>query len=220
MVTHLLVSACAFAFCAVGAARGAFIGASHLLGEQDFQDGDIPDPNSYLLANLGEESPFDRPWGFDTSELGNQFDVSFSFDLFGGQPRGGVEEETWFLTLGLFDHDSQAAGDQIAELSLNGLDMTVELNALSESYGGGDAQYNVYTVELPFLPIEDGRSGRGYPYGMIDVRLRFAAGGLFGGEPSPSNGGAIDFARLWVPSPGGSALLAIVGVVVMARRRR
>ena len=220
MLMHQVMRAGAIALCAVGTARAGFIfGDSIELGEQDFEDGAIPDPNDYLLANLDEESPFNRPWGLDSSDSDNNFDVEFSFDLFGG-PKRGFGGETWFLTLGLYDHDSSAAGEQIAELSVNWLDLTVDLNELVESKGGGDAQYNVYTIELPYLPIDERARGDGYPYGSIDVRLRFGGGGLFGGQPSPSNGGAIDFARLWVPAPGSAAvLLGGMGAVSLRRRR-
>ena len=128
------------------------------------------------------------------------------------------------LTVGLWDLDSNQAGNQIALYQVNGGDvLTAALNTAAEALNGGtggvNTEYNVFTFSLSNFAALSGGSA------TIHLTFQGPGGGLFG--PTDTNGGAILFSTLNittqssspVPEPGTWVLLAS-GISILAGRRR
>ena len=125
------------------------------------------------------------------------------------------------LTVGLWDLDSNQAGNQVGLYQVSGGDvLTSALNAAAEALHGGtgapNIEYDVFTLPLSNL----GTLSRGGP--TVHLTFQGPGGGLFG--PTDTNGGAILFSTLnittqsTVPEPGSWALLA-TGISALAGRR-
>lgn len=113
------------------------------LGEQDFADASTPTTGDFLTAGSGESSPFNGVFsGSDVT--GPNFSASWTFSYAPQSPVLGAS-----LTLGIYDHESAATGNQVASFKLNGIDLTIELNSLFESRGGASREDNVYVLTLP-----------------------------------------------------------------------
>jgi len=128
------------------------------------------------------------------------------------------------LTVGLWDLDSNQAGNQIALYQINGGDvLTSAINTAAEALNGGtgapNTEYDVFTFSLTNFGALSGGSA------TIHLTFQGPGGGLFG--PTDTNGGAILFSTLnittqspnSVPEPGTWALLAS-GIGVLAGGRR
>jgi hypothetical protein len=120
------------------------------------------------------------------------------------------------LTVGLWDLDSNQAGNQVALYQINGGDvLTSSLNTAAEALHGGtgavNAEYDVFTFSLANFGVLTG--------GSATVHLTFAGpgGGILG--PLDTNAGAILFSTLnlttqsstpppTVPEPSSLLLLA------------
>ena len=128
------------------------------------------------------------------------------------------------LTVGLWDLDSNQAGNQIALYQVNGGDvLTSAINTAAEALNGGtgsvNTQYDVFTFSLTNFGALSGGSA------TIHLTFQGPGGGLFG--PTDANGGAILFSTLNittrssspVPEPGTWVLLAS-GISILVGRRR
>lgn len=133
------------------------------------------------------------------------------------------------LTFGIYDHDSGAAGDQVAAFTVDGFDLTSELNTIMNASGGQVfptigpflSEYNVYTIDLPattFASLLDGSAA---------VSLSLQNGFAF--AATTGNNASVDFSTLAittttaaVPEPGSMAIFAIgmLGIATGRRRRR
>jgi hypothetical protein len=175
-------------------AQGAKADISITLGGQDFADGATPTTGAFLAAGAGEPAPFDGVFiGSDVT--GPNFSTSWTF-LYAAQSNviGGS------MTLGIYDHESSASGNQVASFTLNGIDLTTSLNALFESYGGGSREDNVYTLTLPGSTFTDLGTGN------VTFALTLQAPGLGILGETVFNGAALDFSTLDVTAEGTSTV--------------
>jgi hypothetical protein len=183
------------------------------LGDQDFSNGSFPDGTVYDNASAGEPLAFD---GFLGHDIFTSFSDSWTF-AYAAPP--AVTSAS--ITLGLYDHDSAAPGEQVQSFTVDGNDLTALLNAALESGGGSQIEYNTYTINLPALALPSLADG------SATFALALQGQGLAGvpgeiGNLSPQNGAGLDFATLTlVPEPSAAALLALaVSAAGMTRRRR
>ena len=199
------------------AARADFV----QLGTRHFTDGQLITGDEYSAAVAGQPAPFDD---FIGSDLAENFSASFSFN-FGPQ---AISAATF--TLGIYDADSAADGDQVGAFSINGIDQTALLNAAFNGHGGTQREYNVFTITLPSTVLVTLAGGQ------ANVSLSLVEPGLGGGPGNGSlitlfNGAGLDFSTLTytptitaaVPEPSSLALVTLAGISVclaMARRRR
>ena len=118
------------------------------LGEQDFTNGQMVGIVEYQNAQAGEPAPFDAFRGTD-STTGDTFDEAWQFVY--GPPLLPLAAAS--VQMGLYDHDSEADLGQVASCLVNGVDLSSDLDARLEYYGGGTQpflnEYNVYTLPLP-----------------------------------------------------------------------
>ena len=154
------------------------------LGEQDFTDGSTLASGAFLTAGSGEPAPFDGI--FSGADNDSNFSASWTFASYGAQPTIlGAS-----LTLGILDHESAASGSQVSSFTLNGIDLTSEIDSLFESSGGASSEYNLYTLALPnsvFATLGSGTAS-------FALALQGPGLGLFG--ESAFNGAALDFSTL------------------------
>lgn len=205
-----LVLTAALALLAAGPAGAAMF----MLGDQDFTDGQIlTGTPQFDAASAGEPAPFDM---FIGSDVGADFSASFTFNFAADTYTAAS------LTFGIFDHDSAAAGDQVALFSLDGVDLTTELNALLNASGGANLEDNVYTIGLTgsaLTAVQDGAA-------TFMLTLQGPLPSPFAGLPDLQfNGAGLDFATLdvqaqpAVPEPSTWVLLTL-GLAGIAWRRR
>ena len=141
------------------------------LGEQDFLDGATPTltgSTSFDTASAGEPAPFNGRIGNDPP--GPSFSASWTFNFAAGAYSAGT------MTLGIWDHDSKASGEQVDSFTVDGVDFTATLNGLFEGRGGGQQEVNIYTVDLaPALgQLADG---------SVTFALALKGPGLIGAAP-------------------------------------
>ena len=120
---------------AAGVTGAAQAGVIVTLGEQDFEDGElVVGSATYNIRQIGEPAPFDIHRGNDGApgNVGQDFSESFTFNFIA--PSNGIKSAR--LTLGMYDHDSAAPGNQVDSFSLDGLDITSVLSSEVESRGG------------------------------------------------------------------------------------
>jgi len=181
------------------------------LGEQDFADGGEPGFAAYQAASAGEPAPFDDFIGSDGSA---DFSASFSFNY------APAAYATAALTFGIIDHDSQAPGDEVASFLADGVDLTAALNAAFNGAGGGNGEYNIYTLDLAALLPQ-----------LADGAVTFALTLQIANVAEQSvNGAGLDFAQLYLSEPGGTAVsepgtfallgAGLAGLAATRRRKR
>jgi hypothetical protein len=198
------------------------------LGEKDFNNGDTPTAATYALSSLFEAAPFDGVIGGDSVAGGPGSDFSVQW-TFGFSALPSVASAN--LQIGLYDHDSAAAGSQVASFTLDGMDLTTELDALLEGSGGGQLEYNIYDLVLPVSVLSQLHDGN------ATFELTLAPPGLeSNNDATPNNGAGIDFATLSfeagtpggggggggsdsIPEPASVTLLALASVIGLRRRR-
>ena len=203
--------------CAAALAWGTQASAATVvtLGDQDFADGAAMNVAAFQLPQAGEPAPFGV---FIGNDFGTNGSTSFTFTYAAGTATAGS------LTFGIYDHDSRAPGNQVASFTLDGVDLTADLNTLFESHGGLQAEVSLYTLAL------SGAALGALSDGSATFSLALTGPGLQGspgttGTTTDFNGFGLDFARLEVaavPEPETYALmlagLAALGFVVKRRR--
>lgn len=180
------------------------------LGDQDFADGATPTTGAFLTAGAGEPAPFDGLFrGSDVT--GPNFSASWTFS-YAAQPSVlGAS-----LTLGIYDHESSAAGNQVASFTLNGIDLTGSLNQVLESRGGSSRQDNVYLLTLPSSTFATLGTGSA----TFSLLLQGPGLGVLG--ETTFNGAALDFSTLsvtTVPEPS-TVILMSLGLAGLGIARR
>src|SRR5262249_9303821 len=127
------------------------------------------------------------------------------------------------VKVGLWDLDSNQAGNQVGLYQVNGGDvLTSSLNTAAEALNGGTGAVNIEYDVFTFSLSNFGALSGGSP--TVHLTFQGPGGGLFG--PTDTNSGAILFSTLnlttqapsTVPEPGSWALLA-PGIGVLAGRR-
>jgi hypothetical protein len=163
-----------------------------------------------LLIQAGEEAPFNSFHGCEGCDPGRFLDVDFQFNY----SAQSVAAAT--ISVGLFDHDAWADGQQIGFFGFDDVDLTESLNAIVERRPNYNFQYNIYEIEIPVAGLD------ALSDGVAKFSLRYS--GRSTNKPRPaSNYGLIDFATLtiWptsVPEPSTFAMLLTTALgVVMFR---
>ena len=184
------------------------------LGEQDFTDGSIVGFSAFNSASAGEAAPFDQFRGHD---ILSPFSATWTFDYLA--QTASIASAS--ITLGITDHDSQGTGSQIASFSLDGRDITGDLDALFEASGGAQLEYNVYTLSLADSVLAE----------LVDGTASFSLD-LQGPGSLSSNGAGLDFATLYfstdfddpigspVPEPHAFVLFTAGALVIGAAVRK
>jgi hypothetical protein len=183
-----------------------------------FSDGQTGIATSTFNTAVGSNAaPFNGFIGSDVS--GPNFSAAWAYNY-----AAIVETITAAtLTLGLYDHDSSATGDQVAAFSVGGIDLTALLNAALEGAGGTSGEYNIYTINLPgttFAALAAGTPG-------LSLDLQGPGLGILGN--TDFNGAGLDYSTLSIttdtqqnnviPEPATWMLLG-TGVAAVAFRRR
>lgn len=173
-----------------------------------------------VLAALTGSAPFNAFCGSDGS-LNCSANWTFNFSIPTGQT---VNAAT--LTLGIFDIDSAAAGNQVASYMLGTTDLTATFNVVSESLNGGggatNSEYDVLTLAIPsaaFATLQGGSA-------TVSLALQGPGLGVIGA--TPDNGAGLVFSTLDVqtaeptPEPASLALVlsALGGLSVFRSRRK
>src|SRR5262245_20539966 len=93
------------------------------LGDQDFANGSFPNgAGVFDAASGGEPAPFNAFCGSDFSpNCASNFTFTFA---------APASANNATFTIGLFDHDSAAAGNQVALFTIGGVDFTTSFNTL------------------------------------------------------------------------------------------
>lgn len=157
------------------------------LGEQDFVDG-----GRYTNLNVVNQASANEPYPFNGFKGSDAFlgpsNASFPFST-SSIPTDNIDE--LIMVFGILDHDSATPGDQVAEFTIDGVDFTDSMNALLESRGGAQVEYNVYTyVFPPGAPVADGSA-------EFVLRLKGPTRDDFGNIlPEGTNGALLDFVRI------------------------
>ncbi len=185
------------------------------LGEPDFIDDVlVGSASEFDAASAGEPAPFDRSRGSDS---GAAFSEAWTFAYAAGPVYSAS------ITIGIADHDSAAAGNQVEKFSVDGIDLTFLLNTAFNAEGGTQDEYNVYTINIPSIAFADLADG-------LATFLLILQGPGLGGTPgstsgtTPSNGAGLDYAMLSlnVAEPMSLALFATglsLGFLVRRGRR-
>ncbi|HUA22282.1 MAG TPA: PEP-CTERM sorting domain-containing protein [Bryobacteraceae bacterium] len=174
-----------------------------------------------LSAQSGQASPFNGACGSDASSNCST-NWTFTYTLGADEVVDGAT-----LTLGIFDIDSAASGNQVGSFTLTGGDdLTAALNAVSETLDGGsgspNSYYDVLSITIPStsFAVLDG--------GSATFNLTLAGPGLGALGTTTYNGASLIFSTLdlqtetisSVPEPAmWYLLLAAIGGIMLFRAR-
>ncbi len=183
------------------------------IGTQHFTDGQIAiGSGTFNTAVSGQPWPFNGIIGSDAGAGGSNFDATWTMSYAPTPPVLGAT-----LTIGVFDYDSTATGNQLALFTAAGVDLTSTLDVSLEKAEGG--QYRVFTIKLPETTYTVLAAGSP----SFQLTLRGPGLGVLG--ETPFNGAGLDFAQLnltAVPEPEISSLITVtsgLGLLVAYFRR-
>jgi hypothetical protein len=117
-----------------------------------FSDGATPTAAQLIGAQGASPAPFDSGKG---SELFANLSETWTFNY------AAITDTilSASLILGIADHDSVASGLQVSSHDIDGNDLATGLNNKFEASGGGNGEYNVYSLDLAssiFADLADG----------------------------------------------------------------
>jgi len=160
------------------------------IGTQHFTDGTkITTGNSFNTAVAGQPAPFNIFCGSDIN-ANCTADWTFTYSLPGGDTITGAT-----LTLGIYDIDSAAAGNQVGSFTLNGDNLTSQMNAVSEAANSANSFYNVLSLTIPSTFFADLQGGSA----TFALTLSGPGLGILGGT-TLDNGAGLDFSTLDIAS--------------------
>jgi hypothetical protein len=182
-----------------------------------FTPGQTINTSTYNAAVSMQLAPFNAFCGSDIT-MNCSTSWAFTYTV----PAGDTVTAATF-TLGIWDIDSAAAGNQIGSFTLDGTDvLTGQLNSASEGLNGGtgapNSQYDVLTISIP------GTDFTALGSGTATFALTLSGPGLGVLGPTPDNGAGLVFSTLditatpsgsgggggsTVPEPGTWALLGL-----------
>jgi len=194
---------------ATGASQAAVVSVE--IGTPHFTDGAIVGSGTFIGAVSGQPAPFNTFVGGDVA--GPDFLAVWTLEFTPPTPI----QLAW-IELGIYDHDTQASGNQVAEFTVSSVSLTAEASAVMEARGGASGEYNIYTIPLPpaLFPTLTGGSA------TFTLGLRAPGLGVLG--ETAGNGAGLDFVRLSVsdviPEPSATLFLCAAGIGGLIRRRR
>lgn len=188
------------------------------IGETNYEDGNAVEPRYFLSTEFGDPIQLSQNFGVD-GRSGRDFSAEWSFRF------DAMDYIAATVTLGIFDHDSQAAGSQLDYFGFDDNDLTDLLNVEFESYGGRQGEYNVYSVGIPAYALKELADGN------TEFRIALQGPSLSGDAltvgkyfflSQEGNAAGIDYVLLTlstIPEPD-TLHLAMLASVVFHRSRR
>jgi hypothetical protein len=182
-----------------------------------FANGSSQTPAAVLTAQAGSPPPFIGPCGSDPSV---DCDALWTFTYV---IPSGETITAGSLSLGIFDIDAAATGDQVALYRINGGDiLTATLNTAANAAASTTNHYDIFTFALSSFGVLSG--------GSATVHLTLQGPGLAALGPSLHNGAFLVYSTLQlttepsngapVPEPATLLLLASgLGTVIRSRRK-
>jgi hypothetical protein len=160
------------------------------IGTEHFANGTPITTLAYITAVSGQPAPFGAFCGSDISS-----NCAATWTFSGYTVPAGDTLISATLTLGIYDIDSAAPGDQVASFTLNGTDpLTTQLNAASEGLDGGtgapNSEYDVLTITIP------GSDFAALASGTATFALTLQGPGLGKLGTTNDNGAGLDFSSL------------------------
>ena len=155
---------------------------------------------STVLAQQTGAAPFNASCGSDTGASGStncSTNWTFTYASLAGDT---INSAT--ISFGIYDIDSGAAGNQVANFNLtSGDSFTAALNALAEALnsnaGSKNSEYDVFTLTIPSTSFATLLTGSA----QFNLALQAPGQGVLG--TSPSNGGSLIFSSLSIDyTPG------------------
>jgi PEP-CTERM motif len=167
------------------------------IGSQHFTSGTTTTTGAFNTAVSGQAAPFNAYCG---SDINANCSASWIFNY--TIPAGDTITDAT-LTLGIYDIDSKASGNQIASFTLDGTDdLTALLNTASEGLNGGtgaiNAEYDVLSITIPASDFTDLGSG----IATFALALQGPGLGVLGN--TADNGAGLDFSTLDITATPGS----------------
>ena len=189
---------------------------SQTLGGVDFADGATVGTGTFNTTNAAQPAPFNAFIGSDVS--GPNFAASWSFSY--GAVINTITTAT--LEIGLLDGDSIATGNQVANYSIGGADLTSLLNTVMEANPGSTGKENYYTITLPNTVFNVLAGGSP----TVSLTLQGPGSGVLGN--TSFNGTGLDFSTITIttqsavpePSTWAMMILGFAGIGFMAYRRK
>ena len=194
-------------------------------GASGLTNGDIITTPTLVGIQAFQATPFDQYYGDESTSFAGSWLFNYA----------AIAEIILCatITIGIAEHDSQAAGDQVASYMIDGNNMTTSLNTAFESMGGADAEYNVYSLAFgagAFAGLADGTAAAALGLQGPGLVPNLDTGGI---DHSAANGAHLIFSTLTivyddsttppnpntpVPEPSTLAIFAL-GMIGLASRR-
>lgn len=163
-------------------------------GTSGLSDGTVYDlVPDILLVQSGQAAPFNAGIGSEVlAFIANDAHWSHNY---------GVITDTILsatFTFGIWDHDSSASGSQLDSFSLDGNNLTTDLDTLFEAGGGAEREYNIYTFNLAntfFTGLADGNFSVDLDLGGVGWQTALSDGAI---SESAANGYHLIFSSLTI----------------------